>query len=121
MTSISIHYISCLVVVLLVVHYRPNFKARKALSSIPTHAIDDAEYRQLQGDEDHLIESGCKKNSKVNGVFKMKDPTGKFRIILPQKYGEIKCLKSSFQFPRLSQRTIEHPIHWVSRSRTLGT
>ena len=95
MAGNSVYYITCLVAVLLVVFYRPNFKARKALSRIPTHTVDDAEDGQLQGDEDYLIASGYKKYSKINEVFKIKDPTGKFRIILPlQKLEEIKNLST---------------------------
>ena len=95
MASILIYYFTCFIAVLLVVYYRPNFKGRKALSRIPTHTLDDVEERQWRDDEDNIMESGYKKYSKTNEVFKVKDPTGKFRVILPrQKLDEIKNIST---------------------------
>ena len=115
MAGISVYYIACLVAVLLVVYYRPNFKARKALSRIPTHTIDDAEDRLLQGDEDHLIQSGYDKYSKINEVFKIKDRTGKFRIILPQqKLDEIKNLSARlFSFRAWVRERMHMQYSWA--------
>ena len=97
-SNLPVYYFPCLVAIFLTLYHifmRLNSKARKALSRIPTHTVDGAESGQLMADEDRLIQSGYEKYSTINEPFKIKDPAGRFRIILPyQKFDEIKNVSS---------------------------